>query len=164
MEYLFQVPESSPDREYRFFTIYDNQRPALVNAYHPTGTFSFSANTAIPPRARIEGFHHSMPNQKKLEWPPWLNGGLGGSRNLTRMGTNPEKMERTLHVGGEEAAKAMVDLPNTKHDVAGSPEKFCIDAWPVSHGDGTVLFITVHGQFTERTSIVLVCTTSRCSY
>lgn len=70
-------------------------------------------------------------------------------------------MEKTLHVGGEEAVKAMVDLPSTKHDVAGSPEKFCIDAWPVSHGDGTALFITLHGQFIERTSIVftyLSCT------
>lgn len=71
------------------------------------------------------------------------------------MGSSPEKMEKTLHVGGAEIVKAMADLPSTKHDVAGSPEKFCIDAWPMSHGDGTALFITIHGQFTERTSIVL---------
>lgn len=142
----------------RFFPSYDNQRSALIDAYHPSATFSFAANTSIPARAKIEGFHSSkeMPNQRKLEWPPWLTGGMGGSRNLTRMGNNAEKMARTLHVGGEEAVKAMVDLPSTKHDVAGAPEKFCIDAWPVSHGDGTALFISLHGQFTECTSIVFM--------
>ncbi|KAI0690620.1 hypothetical protein BC835DRAFT_1363567 [Cytidiella melzeri] len=135
----------------RFFPLYDNQRAALVDAYHPSATFSFSANTAIPARARIEGYHTSkdMPNQKKLEWPQWLTGGNGGSRNLSRMGGNAEKMEKSLHVGGEEAVKAMAHLPSTRHDVATSPEKFCVDAWPVSHGDGTALFISLHGQFAE---------------
>lgn len=135
----------------RFFPLYDNQRSALIDAYHPSATFSFSANTSIPARARIEGYHTSkeMPNQKKLEWAPWLTRGLGGSRNLSRMGGNADKMEKTLHMGGEAAVQAMADLPSTKHDVAGSPEKFCIDAWPVTHGEGTALFMAVHGQFTE---------------
>lgn len=93
-----------------------------------------------------------MPNQKKLEWAPWLTGGLGGSRNLSRMSGGGERLVKTLHVGGEEAVKAMVALPSTKHDVAGSPEKFCVDAWPVAHADGTALFMTLHGQFTECTS------------
>lgn len=139
-----------------FFPLYDNQRSALIDAYHPSATFSFSANTGIPARARIEGYHHSkeMPNQKKLEWAPWLNGGNGGSRNLSRMGGNVEKMEKSLHVGSEEAVKAMANLPSTRHDVAGSPEKFCVDAWPVSHGDGMALFMTIHGQFTECTLIL----------
>lgn len=137
-----------------FFPLFDNQRSALIDAYHPSATFSFSANTAIPTRARLEGFHHSkdMPNQKKLEWAPWLNGGLGGSRNLSRMSGGGDKLVKTLHVGGEQAVKAMVELPSTKHDVAGSPEKFCVDAWPVNHADGTALFMTLHGQFTECTS------------
>jgi nuclear RNA export factor len=140
----------------RFFPLYDNQRSALIDVYHPSATFSFSANTAIPVRARIEGYHTSkdMPNQKKLEWAPWLTGGNGGSRNLSRMGGSAEKMEKSLHVGSEEAVKAMVNLPSTRHDVAGSPEKFCVDAWPVNHGDGTALFMALHGQFTECTFIL----------
>ncbi|PSR72948.1 hypothetical protein PHLCEN_2v11185 [Hermanssonia centrifuga] len=135
----------------RYFPLYDNQRSALIDAYHPSATFSFSANTAIPVRARIEGYHYSkeMPNQRKLEWPPWLLGGHGGSRNLSRMAGGGQRLTKTLHVGGEEAVKAMADLPSTKHDVSGSPEKFCVDAWPVTHADGTALFITLHGQFTE---------------
>lgn len=135
----------------RFFPLYDNQRSALIDAYDPNATFSFSANTSIPTRARIEGFHHSkeMPNQRKLEWAPWLNGGKGGSRNLSRMAGGGEKLVKTLHVGGEEAVKAMVELPSTKHDVSSAPEKFCVDAWPISHAGATALFMTLHGQFTE---------------
>lgn len=72
------------------------------------------------------------------------------------MGGNADKMERSLHIGPEEAVKAMVALPSTRHDVAGSPEKFCVDAWPVSHGDGTALFMAIHGQFTECT--LILCT------
>ncbi len=146
-------------RHFRYFPLYDNQRSALIDAYHPSATFSFSANTAIPVRARIEGYHYSkeMPNQRKLEWPPWLLGGHGGSRNLSRMAGGGQRLTKTLHVGGEEAVKAMADLPSTKHDVSGSPEKFCVDAWPVTHADGTALFITLHGQFTECTSFTCLC-------
>lgn len=90
-----------------------------------------------------------MPNQRKLEWSPWLNGGAGGSRNLSRIGSGVGKMVNSLHVGGAEVIKAMVDLPATKHDIAGPPEKFCVDAFPVAQGDGMGLLITIHGQFTE---------------
>lgn len=149
-----------------FFPLYDNQRSALIDAYDPNATFSFSANTAIPTRARIEGFHHSkdMPNQKKLEWPPWLNGGRGGSRNLSRMAGGGDKQVKTLHVGGEEAVKAMVELPSTKHEVSTAPEKFCIDAWPTSHAGGTALFMTLHGQFTECTSTLRSQSATSCSH
>ena len=93
-----------------------------------------------------------MPNQRKMTWEPWIGGGKGGSRNLARMYGGGEKLVQTLHVGGEEAVKAMASLPNTKHDVSGSPEKFCMDAFPVSHADSAALLVTVHGQFTECTS------------
>ncbi|KAH9926825.1 hypothetical protein B0H21DRAFT_138066 [Amylocystis lapponica] len=138
----------------RFFPLFDNQRAALLDVYHPAATFSFSANTAIPARARIEGFHSSreMPNQRKLEWAGWLSGGQGGSRNLNRMRGGVDKMMKTLHIGNQEAVKAMADLPTTRHDVAGDPKKFCVDAWPVPQGDAMQLFVTVHGQFTEEPS------------
>ncbi|KII89808.1 hypothetical protein PLICRDRAFT_39982 [Plicaturopsis crispa FD-325 SS-3] len=138
----------------RFFPTFDSQRAALGDAYHPQATFSFSANTAIPARARIHGFHHSkdMPNQKNLEWTPWLSGGHGGSRNLGRMGGGVDKMIQSLHVGTDEVIKAMVALPRTIHDVAGAPEKFCVDAWPVGVGESMNLFISVHGQFMEEPS------------
>lgn len=136
----------------QFFPLFDGQRSALIDVYHPSSTFSFSANTSIPPRARVEGFHYSkeMPNQRKLEWSSWLMGSHGGSRNLSKMKGGMERMAKTLHIGSEEAVKAMTALPGTEHDVVGAPEKFCIDAWPVSTADGSMnLFLTIHGQFTE---------------
>ncbi|EMD34096.1 hypothetical protein CERSUDRAFT_117603 [Gelatoporia subvermispora B] len=135
----------------RFFPLFDTQRSALVDVYHSEATFSFSANTTIPARARIEGYHTSkeMPNQRKLEWSHWLIGIHGGSRNLNRMGGGVEKMTKTLHVGSEEIVKTISALPSTRHDVAGAPEKFCVDAFPVTHGDSMHLFVTVHGQFIE---------------
>ncbi|EPQ54024.1 NTF2-like protein [Gloeophyllum trabeum ATCC 11539] len=132
----------------RFFSVWDTQRASLMDAYHPSATFSFSVNTSIPTRARLQGFQHSkeMPHQKKLEWTPWITGGDGGSRNLSRMAGGLDKMVRSLHVGAEAAVRAMVALPATKHDVGGAPEKFCVDAWPVGE---SLLLVTVHGQFTE---------------
>lgn len=132
-----------------YFAIFDNNRAALLTAYDPSATFSFSANTSIPPRARIQGFHYSkeMPNQKSLEWGPWLTGGNGGSRNLTRMGGAVGKTLKSLHIGAEEALKALLDLPATTHDVASAPDQFCVDAWPVGGGDR--LLITLHGQLIE---------------
>jgi nuclear RNA export factor len=87
-----------------------------------------------------------MPNQRKLDWGLWLN---NGSRNLNRMGGGVDKVVNSLHLGSEEAIRAMSTLPKTKHDVSGSPEKFCIDAWPVGQGENLKLFISLHGQFIE---------------
>jgi len=136
----------------RYFPQFDSQRAALASAYHPSATFSFSVNTSIPARARIEGFHHSkeMPNQRNLEWGPWISGPHGGSRNLTRIARASQgKMVKSLHVGPDAIIKTLVNLPGTQHDVSGAPEKFCVDAWPVSTGDGAHLFVTLHGQFAE---------------
>ncbi|KAI0833225.1 NTF2-like protein [Trametes gibbosa] len=135
----------------RFFPLFDNQRGALLDAYAPDATFSFSANTGIPPRARIEGIHVSkdFPNQRKLEWAPWLSGGLGGSRNIGRLTGGMQQLTQSLHLGSEQAVKAMADLPSTKHDVTGSPEQFSVDAFPIRQGESTNLLVTVHGQFAE---------------
>ncbi len=134
----------------RFFPTFDNERDRLIDVYTPDATFSFSANTGIPPRARIEGLHVSkeFPNQRKLEWSTWLGAGMGGSRNLGRM-NGLQKVTQSLHLGSREVVNAIKALPGTIHDVAGSPEKFCVDAFPVRQGEHTNLFVTVHGQFTE---------------
>ncbi|KAJ7271822.1 hypothetical protein C8J57DRAFT_1601500 [Mycena rebaudengoi] len=65
----------------RFFPAFDAQRLSLADVYRPASTFSYSANTSIPQRARIEGVYtpRETPNQRKLEWTAWLG---GGSRNL----------------------------------------------------------------------------------
>jgi nuclear RNA export factor len=128
----------------RFFTLFDSNRAELIDVYHPSATFSFSANTSIPPRARIQGLHSTLPNQKKLDWGIWLTGVDGGSRNLSRV-VDVEKMAKSLHIGRENVLKSISDLPVTQHDISGAPETFCLDAWLA----GSSLFVTVHGQFTE---------------
>ncbi|KIJ67053.1 hypothetical protein HYDPIDRAFT_128640 [Hydnomerulius pinastri MD-312] len=137
----------------RFFPLFDSQRAALLDAYHPDATFSFSVNTTIPSRARIQGWHSAkeFPNQRKLEWSVWLN---GGSRNLNRLGGGGgmDKAFNSLHLGSEAAIRAMSALPKTKHEITGSPEKFCIDAWPVGQGENLKLFVSLHGQFSEEPS------------
>jgi nuclear RNA export factor len=85
-----------------------------------------------------------MPNQRKLEWTPWLNVDSGGSRNLSRLG-GLGRLVKTLHIGAEDTVKAILNLPATKHDIAGPPEKFCVDSFPV---DGRLLLM-IHGEFTE---------------
>lgn len=132
--------------------MYDTSRTSLAAVYGPTASFSFSANTSIPPRARIQGHHNSaaMPNQKKLDWMPYLS---NGSRNLSRL-TTVARAEKSLQTGPEEIVAKLVSLPGTKHDIS-AQNKFVVDAWPVQGvlplpGDAsTVLFILVHGQFEE---------------
>ncbi|KAI9457196.1 NTF2-like protein [Russula earlei] len=132
----------------RFFPLFDTHRAALSNLYNEFATFSFQANTSIPARAKIQGFQYSkeMPNQRHLEWSPWLG---AGSRNLSRVAGVVDKMLKSIHVGRENVLSAMASLPRTKHDIVGSAEKFCIDAWPVTHEDRTTLFLSIHGQLVE---------------
>lgn len=130
--------------------VYDSSRSSLSEVYGPAATFSFSANTSIPPRARVQGHHNTMPNQKKLEWTPYMS---GGSRNLSRV-HNAARAEQSLHVGTDEIVKKLATLPRTKHDLS-AQDKFVVDAWPVAGvlpmpGDAsTVLFVSVHGEFEE---------------
>jgi nuclear RNA export factor len=128
--------------------MFDAQRATLSDVYNEFATFSFQANTSIPTRAKIQGFQYSkeMPNQRNLEWSPWLG---AGSRNLSRVGGAVDKMLKSIHVGRENVLKALMTLPGTKHDIAGAAEKFCIDAWPVTQEDRTTLFLSIHGQLVE---------------
>ncbi|KAF5367071.1 hypothetical protein D9758_003930 [Tetrapyrgos nigripes] len=117
----------------RFFSVLDTQRSALREAYDAAATFSYSCNTSIPDRARIQAFHHRLPNQKKLEWSPWLTTPGAGSRNLVRLANSIEKQEQRLFIGGDAIVKCVEALPMTRHDISGPPEKF----------------LSVHGEFVE---------------
>lgn len=130
----------------RFFTLFDTDRNALAPLYGPASTFSVSANTSIPPRARKRGFQHSaeMPHQKELKW----DGFRPQSRNLERMGT--AQAVQLLHTGPSEIGAAFAACPGTKHDIEHAPN-LVVDAFPlvgVLHG-GDALFINLHGQFAE---------------
>ena len=131
-----------------FFPRFDTQRDTLSNVYNEFATFSFQANTSIPARAKIQGFQYSkeMPNQRHLEWTPWLG---AGSRNLSRVAGAVDKVLKSIHVGRQDILSAIASLPATKHDIVGAAEKFCIDSWPVTHEDRTTLFLSIHGQLIE---------------
>lgn len=143
-----------------FFPKFDHARSSLIDAYAPNATFSYSINTKVPTRARIKGYHRStaMPHQVELTWDEWQM----TSRNLTRV-TNITKTANLLSSTAEEVVKAFEHLPQTMHEIAEGPEKFLVDAWAVdgvvpaemSPPSGTALFATVHGQFTECTSVFL---------
>jgi len=138
----------------KFFTCFDNDRTSLLPAYAPNALFSYSANTAIPTRARIEGHHTSkdMPNQTKLEWKQWLE----KSRNLSRVGRSLEKAAKTLFANSNDIVAFVQNLPKTQHDLQGAADKFSLDAWPVDsvlQGGQPVLFLSVHGQFAEAPSM-----------
>lgn len=60
-------------------------------------------------------------------------------------------MVNSLHVGSVAVIEAMADLPMTKHDITGPPERFCVDAFPIPQGDIMNLIVCVHGQFSEGT-------------
>ncbi|KDQ13518.1 hypothetical protein BOTBODRAFT_133413 [Botryobasidium botryosum FD-172 SS1] len=139
----------------RFISEWDTSRASLRAVYAPAATFSWSANTSIPPRARVRGYHTSkdMPNQRRLDWTPWLS----GSRNLQRVVTNLDKTTASLHTGPDEIMDFFSRLPRTAHELSDNA-KIVVDAWPVAgllpgEGDaGTALFVTVHGQFAEEPS------------
>ncbi|KAI0303614.1 hypothetical protein B0F90DRAFT_1707401 [Multifurca ochricompacta] len=122
----------------RLFPLFDTQRASLSNVYNEFATFSFQANTIQ--------YSKEMPNQRNLEWSPWLG---AGSRNLSRLAGAVDKMLKSIHVGRKNVINAMISLPRTKHDIVGAAEKFCIDAWPVTHENRTTLFLSIHGQFVE---------------
>lgn len=132
----------------RFFQLFDTQRSGLVDAYDSQATFSYCCNTGIPARARIENLYNILPNQKKLSWEPWLKNSGGGSRNLSRREVNVEKTLESLHTGPAKIIAAQSALPETKHDVSAG-EKFIVDAFPVPHGQGNALLLTLHGEFME---------------
>lgn len=140
----------------QYFTMFDTNRPALSVVYAPHATFSISANTSIPPRARKRAFMHSaeMPHQKSLTWDYYRN----RSRNLERLGSTgrvgADKAVDFMQTGPEAIMKALSQFPVTKHDM-GKPDKFCVDAFPMVGvlGGGIygtdALFINVHGEFAE---------------
>ncbi len=131
-----------------FFQLFDTQRGGLVDAYDSQATFSYCCNTSIPARARIANLHNTMPHQRRLLWESWLKNSGGGSRNLSRPQVNVDRTVEILHVGLAKILTAQAGLPETKHDVSAG-QKFVVDAFPVPHGQGNALLLTLHGEFME---------------
>ncbi|KAG8912510.1 nuclear mRNA export, poly(A)+RNA binding protein [Tulasnella sp. 417] len=130
----------------KYFTMFDQNRAALADAYAPNATFSVSMNAAVPTRARISRFFLELPHQKQLNWEAWKP----LSRNLTRMRNTGESAAHRLFTSPEEIIKALERVPQTKHDIANGGNTFLAESWIVSSVLSLdTLLVTVHGQFTE---------------
>ncbi|KAG8954423.1 nuclear mRNA export, poly(A)+RNA binding protein [Tulasnella sp. 424] len=130
----------------KYFTLFDQNRAALVDAYSPNATFSVSINTAVPARARISRFFLELPHQKQLNWEAWTP----LSRNLTRIKNTGDVASHRLFKSPEDIVKALHRVPQTKHDIANGGNTFLAESWIVSSVlTLDTLLVTVHGQFTE---------------
>ncbi|KIY68730.1 NTF2-like protein [Cylindrobasidium torrendii FP15055 ss-10] len=132
----------------KYFELFDHNRPALIGAYNESCTFSVSANTNIPDRARIQGLQRKFPNQSKLSWGDWLDTPTGGSRNLTRT-REWSKHDNRIRVGNQQVIEGISELPRTLHDLASSGN-FVLDAMVVPHGNSPAMLLNIHGQFVEK--------------
>lgn len=140
------VQETTNTFLFKYFTMFDQNRAALVDAYAPNATFSVSINTAVPARARISRFFIELPHQKQLNWEAWKP----LSRNLTRMRNTGDNAAHRLFTSPEEIIKALQRVPQTKHDIANGGSTFIAESWIVSSVlSFDTLLVTVHGQFTE---------------
>ncbi|PAV16685.1 NTF2 [Pyrrhoderma noxium] len=120
----------------RFFPLFDTDRTALADVYDPG--MAYIQRYAQPAKAGLG---------------PWIKNPIGGSRNLSAIKSGLERELRSLHTGPEEIIRTISHLPGTNHAVAGAAEKFCIDAWPVGTGAAAMLFLCVHGEFSEAPSM-----------
>ena len=140
----------------RFFSTYDTDRPSLQSVYAPLCTFSLSADTAVPVRSRVRkiGSHgdRKFPNQHKLDWKDYLS---SGSRNLLRT-KRADRRFATIQMSPADVTASITTLPKTQHPLSDA-SKFVFDAFLMpgllpatpEGGDGTAIFASVHGEFTE---------------
>lgn len=140
----------------QYFTLFDTNRSALGIVYAPKATFSLSANTSIPPRARKAGFQVRMPNQKALNWEFYRT----QSRNLERItgSSGVDKAVDLLRSGPQEIIEVLSKFPATKHDMS-KGENFVVEAFPMggmlngaAEYGSDALIINIHGEFVEGSS------------
>ncbi|KAG8924477.1 nuclear mRNA export, poly(A)+RNA binding protein, partial [Tulasnella sp. 408] len=140
------VQETTNSFLFKYFTLFDQDRAALADAYAPNATFSVSFNAAVPARARISRFFLELPHQKQLNWEAWRP----LSRNLTRMNNTGSTAINRLFTSPEDIIKALQRVPQTKHDITNGGNTFIAESWIVSSVlSFDTLLVTVHGQFTE---------------
>lgn len=141
-----------------FFATYDQDRSQLAPVYSANARFSYSINSSPPPRARAERLVHTLPNQKSLTLDKYME---LGSRNILRT-HNTKALLRSLHHGSDAIVAFLQRLPKTTHPLHDA-SKFVVDAWLLPNVDvkaqtsaserpDALLFINVHGEFTEAPS------------
>ncbi|RPA71783.1 NTF2-like protein [Ascobolus immersus RN42] len=137
----------------QFFSKYDNDKEALLNAYYDeTSVFTISANTLAP---RVQQVGVKIPPKP---WEVYYT----FSRNLSRV-HNLEVMARKYNQGITQIRKTWRDLPRTHHDIS-KIENWVYDYWPVEGlpdpndpsniaGVGGMM-VMIHGDFQETEATV----------
>ncbi|KAI0231953.1 nuclear mRNA export, poly(A)+RNA binding protein [Massospora cicadina] len=124
----------------KFFDLYDNDRPQLINYYETSALFSVILNTGAEDHRKGPG------------WRDYV----GADRNLKKH-TELATRSARLQIGGETIVKFITTLPKTQHPTT-QMERFCFDAWQPSDmiplGSltptvGAYIHITIHGEFTD---------------
>lgn len=111
---------ASQDLLSKFFPLFDSNRGSLIDLYDAQAIFSTT-------------FSNNGTYQQQNTW---------GSAQITP--------SQRMVVGGENIIKRLLQLPPTVHDLS-SADNFITDAWqtPGSQTHPVVLFLTVHGGFSE---------------
>lgn len=124
-----------------YFDLFDRDRTQLLQLYDDMSMFSLSVNNQAP---RIITANNTMGPHSWSAYIPM-------SRNMTRISANQRQTK--LSLGPQAIGNAFRRIPETKHTLVESPEKFAIDVWRtqgVRQPDDTGIVITIHGEFMER--------------
>nr|XP_019044229.1 nuclear RNA export factor 1/2 [Kwoniella bestiolae CBS 10118]OCF23159.1 nuclear RNA export factor 1/2 [Kwoniella bestiolae CBS 10118] len=137
----------------KYFTLFDNDRNALIPGYAPNALISISANT-LPSRSayQVEAQKTRANRPQPVSFEAWTN---LPSRNFFRGITtirarmdslhNPADAERLLRWWNKV-------VPRTKHPLS-DPERWCFDTWVLDgEGENTKLCLMIQGEFEEMPS------------
>ncbi|KAA8900076.1 hypothetical protein TRICI_006249 [Trichomonascus ciferrii] len=122
-----------------YFDLFDRDRTQLLQLYDDMSMFSLSVNNQAP---RIITTNAMGPHS----WSSYIP----MSRNMTRISANQRQTK--LSLGPQAIGNAFRRIPETKHSLVQSPEKFAIDVWRtqgVRQPDDTGIVVTIHGEFME---------------
>jgi nuclear RNA export factor len=123
-----------------YFDLFDRDRAQLLQLYDDMSMFSLSVNNQAP---RIITTNAMGPHS----WSAYIP----MSRNMARISANQRQTK--LSLGPQAIGNAFRRIPETKHALVESPEKFAIDVWRtqgVRQPDDTAIVVAVHGEFMER--------------
>lgn len=132
----------------KFFQLFDMDRNQLLSAYAPNATLAISYTTVVPPRARLAGYIHTLPNQKGLNFDKLAR--TDSVRNLLQR--TPGTWRRSLLVANDQDKLTrwlIEDLPKTRHPLS-EEGKWMYDVIGLDpvNGVGRIMLI-VNGEFTE---------------
>lgn len=145
----------------KYFTAFDSDRACLMDVYATKSSFSLCASPFIPSRAKLAGLTRNTTDMPAQQVPSW-NEYITMSRNHAKL-KGPKLSERIAN-GPAEIIQSINSIPRTKHPLE-TAEKFVVDSWQINglvneaitsgNNNGTVIFLSIHGQFQEFPSLTV---------